>query len=92
MYTSVRTIQEKNMRIFHTAIGCSDSFHLIDFDMQKLTECHDALVVYMAILWNKQDTIRWKPKRFNAALDWMVENKIINPAIRDRYIRSDKNA
>jgi hypothetical protein len=55
--------------------------------MSAMTENHDALVLYMAILWGKEKEIAWKPKRFNAALNWLTEKGIMASAVAVSYER-----
>lgn len=88
MYHTSRHIEDRTVRIFHTNRGNPDSFHLLATDMSVLTENHDALVLYMAILWGKEKEIAWKPKRFNAALNWLSENGVMASAVAVSYERS----
>lgn len=87
MYLTSRHIEDRNVRIFHTAKGNPDAFHLIATDMSVMLENADALTLYMAILWDKHTEIRWKPKRFNDALAWLVEKGVMHGATAVRYER-----
>lgn len=87
MYLTKKHINDRAIRVFHKAGGNSDSFHALSVDLNILTDNQDALTVYMAVLWNKQDGIAWKAKRFNLALDWLVEHHVLHSTIADRYRR-----
>lgn len=88
MYLTSRHV-DRNVRIFHTARGNPDSFHLIATDMSVMVDNPDALTLYMAILWDKYKEIRWKSKRFNDALNWLVEKGVMHSATAVRYERQD---
>jgi len=86
MFTTYRYVADR-YRIFHPSDSLSTGCHILATDLSRLTENPDALVLYMSILWDKHSAIRWKPRRFNAALTWMVEHKIMALPTAIRYER-----
>lgn len=86
MFATYKYIADR-YRIFHRSDVHSPECHILATDLSILTENDDALVLYMNILWGKHASIRWKPRRFNSALTWMVEHKIMALPTAIRYER-----
>lgn len=79
----------RTVQVFSAAGGTTESFYVLSTSLSILTENEDASFLYMNLLWNTVNKIRWKPKRFNHALTWLFEHHCISSAVYTMYVKQE---